>query len=345
VKNWIIIVAASAALTCSVTALASYADHPEAIKVANELAEEGLDRERILAILGGAQKQEKILELIAKPAEKVLTWADYRRIFLQPDRVEQGIDFWRQHQATLEAVEAAHGVSAEMILAILGVETRYGRHKGSHRVIDALTTLGFDYPPRATFFRGQLKELFRLEQKAGIDISEVTGSYAGAMGYPQFIPTSYIHYAIDQDQDGRIDLLGNPADAIGSIANYFKVHGWQAGQPVAARARVHGDQWRKLVQPLGKPKTTLGAAKSAGAVSVSCKESSFCFSDLADDTPIALIELEGEHGSELWLTTNNFYVITRYNHSYLYAMAAHHLAQELARELAGDKKEHRGEIR
>jgi membrane-bound lytic murein transglycosylase B len=330
-------------LGCGVwaSAFADYAAHPEAIRVADELAQEGLDRDRVLSLLAGANKQEKILELIARPAEKTLTWADYRRLFVQPDRIEQGLAFWQQHQQTLDAVETDHGVPTEMILAILGVETRYGRHKGNYRVIDALTTLGFDYPPRATFFRGQLKELFRLEQKAGIDISEVTGSYAGAMGYPQFIPTSYIHYAIDQDQDGRIDLLGNPVDAIGSIANYFKVHGWQAGQPVAARARVKGDAWRKLIQPLGKPQTTLGAAKAAGAVSVPCTESNFCFNNLADNTPIALIELEGEHGSEFWLTTNNFYVITRYNHSYLYAMAAHHLAQELA----GTINEQREEIR
>lgn len=334
-----------AALACAMTApsFASYANHPETVKVADELAQEGLDRDRILALLGGAQRQEKILELIARPAEKTLTWADYRRIFVQPDRVEQGLAFWQQHLQTLNEVQAAHGVPAEMILAILGVETRYGRHKGTYRVIDALTTLGFDYPPRATFFRSQLKELFRLEQKAGIDISEVTGSYAGAMGYPQFIPTSYIHYAIDQDQDGRIDLLGNPVDAMGSIANYFKVHGWQAGLPVAARARVKGDAWRKLIQPLGKPQTTLGAAKAAGAASVTCKESSFCFTDLANDTPIALIELEGENGSEFWLTTNNFYVITRYNHSYLYAMAAYHLAQELARAQAQEEAKHRGD--
>lgn len=325
-----VIVCVLGCLISSGAALASYADHPEAVRVADELAAEGLDRQRVLTLLGSAEKQEKILVSIARPAEKVLTWADYRRIFLQPDRVEQGVLFWQEHHATLAAVAAEYGVPEEMILAILGVETRYGHHKGSYRVIDALTTLGFDYPPRAAFFRGQLKELFRLEQKAAIDISEVMGSYAGAMGFPQFIPSSYIHYAVDQDKDGSIDLLGNPVDAIGSIANYFKVHGWTADQPLAARARVQGDKWRELVQPLGKPKTTLAAARAAGAVSVSCEESHFCFTDLADSTPIALIELEGSHGSEFWLTSNNFYVITRYNHSYLYAMAAHHLAYELS---------------
>ena len=318
-------------LTClSANALASsYANHPEALKVADELASEGLDRERVLTLLGTAQRQDTILERIAKPAEKTLTWADYRRLFVQPDRVEQGLEFWRAHKTTFAAVEAEHGVPAEMILAILGVETRYGRHKGTWRVLDALTTLGFDYPPRATFFRGQLKELFRLEQKAGIDISDVTGSYAGAMGYPQFIPTSYIHYAIDQDQDQRIDLLNNPVDAIGSIANYFRVHGWQKGLPVAARARVKGDKWRALVQALDKPRTTLGEAKKAGAVSLPCEESRFCFDGLPDETPVALIELQGDQGSEFWLTTQNFYVITRYNHSYLYAMAAYHLSRDL----------------
>ena len=333
-KNWILI----AVLSClgANAQASSYANHPEALKVADELASEGLDRARVLALLGSAQRQDTILERIAKPAEKTLTWADYRRLFVQPDRVEQGLEFWRAHETTLASVEKEHGVPAEMILAILGVETRYGRHKGTWRVLDALTTLGFDYPPRATFFRGQLKELFRLEQKAGIDISEVTGSYAGAMGYPQFIPTSYIHYAVDQDQDQRIDLLNNPADAIGSIANYFRVHGWQKGLPVAARARVKGDKWRALVQPLDKPRTTLGEVKKAGAVSVSCKESRFCFDDLPNDTPIALIELQGEQGSEFWLTTNNFYVITRYNHSYLYAMAAYHLSRDL-REQGGER--------
>jgi membrane-bound lytic murein transglycosylase B len=331
VKKWMLLITLTA-LTVTAQTHAGYAGHPEAIKVADELAAEGLDRDRVLALLASASRQDRILELIARPAEKTLTWADYRKLFVQQDRVDQGLAFWREHAATLSAVEQEHGVPTEMILAILGVETRYGRHKGTWRVIDALATLGFDYPPRSTFFRGQLKELFRLEQKAGIDISEVTGSYAGAMGYPQFIPTSYIHYAIDQDGDQRIDLLGNPADAIGSIANYFRVHGWQKDLPVAARARVNGDAWRKLVQPLGKPQTTLGAARKAGAVSVPCKESRFCFDTLADDTPVALIELEGDQGAEFWLTTNNFYVITRYNHSYLYAMAAYHLSRDLSEQ-------------
>lgn len=312
---------------------ANYANHPEATKIADELAQEGLDRQQVLDLLASANKQELILERIAKPAEKVLTWADYRRLFVQPDRVAQGIDFWRQHAPLFDSVEAQYGVSKEMILAILGVETRYGRHAGTHRVLDALATLGFDYPPRASFFRGQLKELFRLQQKADIDIRTVTGSYAGAMGMPQFIPSSYLHYAVDQDQDGTIDLFNSPADVIGSVAHYFQAHRWQPGLPVAARARVSGDRWRTLVQELAPPQTTLGLARQAGAVSLSCSESHFCFPPtLPDDTAVALIELQGEHGSEFWLTTANFYAITRYNHSYLYAMAAWHLARDIAEQ-------------
>lgn len=317
----------------STTALASYATHPEAIKVADELAAEGLDRQHVLDVLGSASKQELILERIAKPAEKVLTWADYRRLFVQPDRVAQGQAFFQKHADIFQSVEQQYGVAKEMILAILGIETRYGRHAGKHRVVDALATLGFDYPPRATFFRSQLKELFRLEQKADIDIRQLSGSYAGAMGMPQFIPGSYLHYAVDQDNDGKIDLFNNPADVIGSVAHYFKAHRWQPGLPVAARARVSGDQWRALVQQLAPPETTLGAARQAGAVALGCDESRFCFADkLADDTPVALIELQGEHGSEFWLTTANFYAITRYNHSYLYAMAAYHLSRDLAEQ-------------
>jgi len=331
VKSFAIASATFAALSLSPMLYASsYASHPEAIAVADELAAEGLDRSRIMALLATAERQERILELIARPAERTLTWGSYRKLFVQTDRTEQGVEFWQQHQQVLQEVEQQYGVPTEMILAILGVETRYGRHKGTWRALDALTTLGFDYPPRATFFRGQLKELFRLEQKAGIDISEVKGSYAGALGYPQFIPTSYLHYAVDQDGDGDIDLLTNPADAIGSIANYFKVHGWKPGLPVAARARVTGDKWRDLLQTRGKPETTLGAARAAGAVPVSCLESQYCFDNLADDTPVILMEHEGDNGSEFWFGSNNFYVITRYNHSYLYALASYHLSRDIA---------------
>ena len=318
-------------LSLPIIAQANYADREDAQELIRSLAEEGLDEARVRSLLAGAQRKDSILEAIARPAERTKTWAEYRRIFIQDSRIDQGIAFNKEMDATLKKASAQFGVPEHMILAILGVETRYGRHKGSFRVIDALATLGFDYPPRAAFFRKQLAELFRLEQKAHIDASEITGSYAGAMGYPQFIPSSYIHYAVDFDSDGVTDLVNNPVDAIGSVANYFAEHGWQKGQPVAARARVSGDKWQAMVQDKPKPEQTLASLRQAGVTPVPCTETSYCFPALPADTPLALLELEGDNGKEYWLTTENFYVITRYNHSNLYAMAAFQLS-ELLRE-------------
>ena len=310
---------------------ANYADREEARALIETLAKEGLDEARIRQLLAGAQRKESILEAIARPAERTKTWAEYRRIFIQDSRINQGIAFEKEMGDTLTRASQEYGVPEYMILAILGVETRYGRHKGSFRVVDALATLGFDYPPRADFFRRQLAELFRLEQVAHIDAGEITGSYAGAMGYPQFIPSSYIHYAVDFDGDGVTDLVNNPVDAIGSVANYFAEHGWKAGLPVAARARVSGSQWPALVQDKPKPEQTLASLGKAGVTPVPCDETSYCFPALPPQTPVALLELEGDNGKEYWLTTENFYVITRYNHSNLYAMAAFQLG-ELLRE-------------
>lgn len=316
-------------VSASSLALANYADREEAQELIQTLADEGLDADRIRQLLAGAQRKESILEAIARPAERTKTWAEYRRIFIQDSRIEQGQLFHQDMHETLTRANDQYGVPPHMILAILGVETRYGRNKGSFRVVDALATLGFDYPPRANFFRRQLAELFRLEQVAHIDAGEITGSYAGAMGFPQFIPSSYIHYAVDFDNDGVTDLVNNPVDAIGSVANYFSEHGWQPGAPVAARARVSGEQWQALVQDGPKPEQTLGSLAQAGVTAVPCGETRYCFPDLPAETPVALLELEGENGKEYWLTTENFYVITRYNHSNLYAMAAFQLSEML----------------
>lgn len=306
-----------------------YLQRPDVIAMIDELEAEGLDRARIESLIAQAKRQEKILEAIARPAENTLNWAEYQKIFLQQSRIDQGKAFRLEHEDTLARAEQDIGVDRDMILAILGVETRYGKHRGGYKVIDALATLGFDYPPRATFFRGQLKELFRLEKQAHIDASTITGSYAGAMGYPQFIPSSYIHYAVDFDNDGVTDLVNNPVDAIGSVANYFKEHGWQAGLPIAARVRVKGDKYQQHINDKGKPDMTLKQARKAGITPLECEESRHCFDNLPKDTNVALIELEGTHGAEFWLVTQNFYVITRYNHSVLYAMAAYQLMREL----------------
>lgn len=308
-----------------------YSDREEARALIRELVAEGLDEQHVTGLINSAQRQERILEAIARPAERTLTWGEYRKIFIQDSRIEQGLAFWREHKALLDKAEAQFGVPAEIIVAIIGVETRYGQHKGTWRAVDALATLGFDYPPRADFFRRELKELMLLERDAGIDAGTVVGSYAGALGMPQFIPSSYRAYAVDFDGDGKIDLIGNVADVIGSVANYFRAHRWQTGLPVAARAQVEGTDYQSIFGTSYETTLTLGQARAKGATPLSCEDNAYryCY-DLPADTKVAALELDGEHGSEFWLTTENFYVITRYNRSRLYAMAVLQLSREIA---------------
>lgn len=328
-----------ACLSC--TALAGYQEHPEADSLISELEEQGLDGARIRQLLSQAERKESILEAIARPAEKVLNWGEYRQIFVQPSRIRQGVTFYREHEALLARAEREFGVSRYIILGILGVETRYGRHKGSYRVLDALATLGFDYPPRAEFFRKQLREFFLMEREAGIDAASMTGSYAGAIGYPQFIPSSYRAYAVDFDGDGKTDLVDSVADAIGSVASYFKQHRWQKGLPVAAHARVSGNDYERHFERQMKPTMTLDELAGSGARPLSCDNgklpSAYCF-DLPGDTRVVPLRLETEEGTEFWLGTENFYVITRYNHSPLYAMAVFQLSRELEQRI-GEENE------
>ncbi|MGB2248588.1 MAG: lytic murein transglycosylase B [Alcanivorax sediminis] len=312
-----------------------YLERPAAKAMIAELVKQGLDEQRIRTVLGSAECQPKILESIARPAEKTHTWATYQKIFLQESRVQKGVEFARVHADTLTRAEQTYGVPREIILAIIGVETRYGQHMGTYRVVDALATLGFDYPPRGAFFSKQLKALFELEQQAHIDAETITGSYAGAMGFGQFIPTSYQAYAVDFDNDGITDLVNNPVDAIGSVANYFSEHKWTPGLPVAARAQLNGSGYAPLAKKGEKPSFTLAKARAAGVSPLSCNAaitSEYCF-DLPDSTRVALLDLQGTEGAEFWLATDNFYTITRYNHSRLYAMAVLQLSRQLATAL------------
>ena len=313
----------------------AYLERPAAKTMIADLVKQGLDEQRIRTVLGSAQCQPKILESIARPAEKTHTWATYQKIFLQESRVQKGVEFAHEHADTLSRAEQTYGVPREIILAIIGVETRYGQHMGTYRVVDALATLGFDYPPRGKFFSKQLKALFELEQQAHIDAETITGSYAGAMGFGQFIPTSYQAYAVDFDNDGVTDLVNNPVDAIGSVANYFSEHNWKPGLPVAARAQLTGSGYQALAKKGYQPSFTLATARAAGVTPLSCQAaitSEFCF-DLPDSTRVALLDLQGTDGAEFWLATDNFYTITRYNHSRLYAMAVLQLSRQLAAAL------------
>ncbi|MCG8316594.1 MAG: lytic murein transglycosylase B [Pseudomonadales bacterium] len=317
--------------TSTISYASSYAEHPEFKKFFDEVTAEGIyPGEKLRSLLQGTQRQESILKAIAKPAEKTLTWASYRKIFLTEDRINKGIEFYNKHKTSFQRASEKTGVPEEMILAILGVETRYGKHRGNYRVVDALATLGFDYPPRAKFFRKQLKEFLYLEKEAGIDLTKAQGSYAGAMGFPQFIPSSYRHYAIDFDGDNKIDLIDNPVDAIGSIANYFKVHGWRPNQPVTSPARylkVDDTKDNALESALNKqlkPRQTVKQLTELGLVS------DF---PLGAEEKATAMRLQGENGDEYWIGLTNFYVITRYNHSRLYAMAAYQLSQALKEKM------------
>ncbi len=298
---------------------AGYEDHPEAAAfIERMVSEHKFDRQALRSLLAQAERKQSILDAIARPAEKVLEWKDYRKIFIQDSRIEQGVAFWKEHRDTLARAERETGVPASVIVAIIGVETRYGRHKGNYRVVDALATLGFDYPPRAKFFSKQLGELLLMAREQGFDPLDLKGSYAGAMGFGQFIPSSYRAYAVDFDGDKVADIIDNPVDAIGSVANYFKRHGWRPGEPVVTAAATTAEVDRKWFNQSLKPSHTLADFARAGIVP---------FRGLDPEQKATAMSMQGENGEQLWLGLHNFYVITRYNHSSMYAMAVHQLSQ------------------
>ncbi|PID44625.1 MAG: lytic murein transglycosylase B [Proteobacteria bacterium] len=273
--------------------------------------------------LARAETKESILEAMRRPAEKVLEWKDYQKIFLTDNRIKLGKEFLKKYKKTFDRAERETGVPREIVAAIIGVETRYGKNRGSYRVLDALSTLAFDYPPRSKFFTSELEHYFLLVREQGFDPAALKGSYAGAMGYGQFIPSSYRHYAIDFDGDGVVDILDNPVDAIGSVANYFRQHKWKKGAPIAEAARVTGQQFTKLLHKKLKPRHKVADMRKHG-VQVSSK--------LDSKEPARLMKLVGKSGDEFWVGLHNFYVITRYNHSEMYALAVYQLSQKLSQE-------------
>ncbi|MDH5183434.1 MAG: lytic murein transglycosylase B [Gammaproteobacteria bacterium] len=266
--------------------------------------------------------QPSIIEAMRRPAEGK-PWYQYRPIFLTESRVAGGLKFWEQHADTLARAEKKYGVPAEIIIAIIGVETRYGRHTGNYRVIDALATLAFDYPPRATFFKSELEHYLLMAREEQIDPLKLTGSYAGAMGQPQFIASSFRSYAVDFDGDGRRDLWDNTDDVIGSVANYFKRHGWKAGEPITAQVTIKGKKYNKLLSKGLKPDSTLKEFRKHG-IQVA--------KQYKNTQPAKLLEFETEDAAEYWAGMKNFYVITRYNHSALYAMAVYQLSEEIRQQ-------------
>ena len=285
----------------------------------------GFDKDSLTTLFRQVRMKQKIIDAITRPAE-AKPWYQYRPIFVTKTRIKEGVAFWNKHQAELERAEREYGVPPEIIVAILGVETRYGRHKGGYRVMDALSTLAFAYPQRSTFFRGELEQYLLLAREEKLDPLSITGSYAGAMGKAQFIASSYRSYAVDFDKDGKRDLWNDTADAIGSVASYFQRHQWRAGELVTTPASVKGKDIQQLVDEGYKPHTPVAQLRLRGVMPEA---------DIKPDQLGALIALETENGAEYWLGLDNFYVITRYNHSPLYAMAVYQLGQAILAERKG----------
>jgi membrane-bound lytic murein transglycosylase B len=306
----------------SMTAAApAWADHPGQAQLVQEVAKDtGKDPVALNALLDSAQRQQSILDAISRPAE-AKPWSEYREIFLTPERIDAGIDFYREHRALLQKIGAEYGVAPEYIVAILGVETFYGRNTGKYKVLDALVTLGLYYPPRAAFFRGELKTLLELPDNhlAG-PIDTLTGSYAGAQGWGQFMPSSIRDFAVDEDGDGHIDLQNSLPDILASVANYFAKHGWVNGGMVAARAQPDAAA-KPLTVKDATPQWTIEQLEAWGYAPIQ---------HLDPGANSSVQTFQGLNGPEYWFTFQNFYVITRYNRSSMYALAVTQLAQAIA---------------
>ncbi len=311
------------AVTHATAAEINYAEHPLTAPFIEEMSTEfGFVKETLQDIFAQAQRKQFILDAISRPAERVKLWKEYRPIFITQARVDKGIEFWAKNQDALQRAEQEYGVPAEIIVAIIGVETIYGGNTGGHRVIDALSTLAFDYPPRAPFFRQQLKEYLLLTREEQVNPLDLTGSYAGAMGLPQFMPGSFRAYAVDFDNDGHIDIWQNPTDAVGSVANYFIEHGWQPGEQIVVRADIKSAaQADKGLSDSLDPKITVKQLQKLGWTPRK---------SLDKKTNVTAFRLDAEKGAEYWIGLANFHAITRYNRSVMYAMAVNDLAELLA---------------
>ena len=311
-------------ITSVLLSSAALANTDEQAFIDKMVKEHQFDAAEISSLLNQAKKQQSIIDAMSRPAEKRLNWGQYRKIFITDKRIKGGMKFWKENQAILEQAEKTYGVPAQIITAIVGVETYYGRITGKYSVLDSLYTLGFHYPPRAKFFRSELEEFLQLAREEGVSPTEPLGSYAGAMGRPQFISSSFRAYAVDFDKDGKRDIWENNADVIGSVANYFKRHGWKAGEPVAQLVTGAKKGFDEEIKAGYKPSLDVKSLIDRGII---------LGSSLDKDAKVALLEMESDDGNEYWVTSPNFYAITRYNHSPLYAMAVFQLSEAIRQRM------------
>jgi membrane-bound lytic murein transglycosylase B len=309
-------------LQCALPASAEGLDRAAIAAFSQQMsARYGFNAESLTATLAQAQRRDTILTTIAKPAEHK-PWYVYRPIFMTAERIDAGVRFWTEHAAVLARAEQEHGVPASIIVAIIGVETFYGRNTGNFRVMEALGTLAFHYPPRATFFRAELENFFLLARDENLDALTPTGSYAGAMGLPQFMPSSFRNFAVDFDHDGHRDIWRNPDDAIGSVANYLKQHGWVARQAIVMPV-MPGTANAALASDKLELKRTVAQFMAAGVRT---------FDPVDPELPAVLIAYESKDAAEYWLGFKNFYAITRYNRSPKYALAVAQLADAMVQK-------------
>lgn len=293
---------------------------PEVVTFIDEMARKhGFERPVLQRVFGQVQLRPGIVRAMSAPAT-ARPWHEFRSRYVEATRIAGGVKFWEQNAAALLRASREYGVPQEIIVATIGIETFYGRDTGTVKVIDALATLAFDYPPRAEWFRGELEEFLLLVREAGYDLLNVTGSYAGAMGIPQFLPSSYRKYAVDFDGDGRRSLWGDPTDSIGSVANYYRSFGWLTGEPVIVPVEAAGSPIDALIAAGIKPHLKVGELRRRGVVPLAL---------VSDESEAALFAVDTESGLRYWLGLQNFYVITRYNRSVNYAMAVYELAREI----------------
>ena len=295
-----------------------YKNRPEVNAFIERMAgQSDYTEQELVDLFSGVKKQSHLFELLDKPAEKELQWYQYRPIFIKEKRIEQGVAFWREHQELLNKVSLKTGVPGEIIVAIIGVETFYGIYRGKDPVFDSLVTLAFDYPKRGAFFSRELEQLLLLTKEQNLDPRSLRGSYAGAMGMPQFIASSYRSYAVDFDGDGQANLFDSIPDIFASVANYFVRHGWRANEPVAGPLTVLEQNSIEQLSP---------GVKTSYKWSDLTRNGLYSKTELDPDTAVALVKLEQKNAPEYWVGLKNFYVITRYNHSEMYAMAVYQLS-------------------
>lgn len=297
-------------------------DNPDlTLFIENMHAKYSFSSARLTDMFAKAAFHPEIIDAMNRPKE-ALPWYQYRPLFVTDERVRKGVEFWRKHAGALQRAQERFGVEPEIIVAIIGVETRFGKNMGRYRVLDALSTLAFQYPSRGAYFRHELAQFLLLTRELDVDPLRVKGSYAGAIGIGQFMPSNYRLFGIDFDGDGRSDLVGSADDAIGSVANYFQRHGWQSGEPITEDATIKGDDYLKVQDDGVEPRFALAQLRKRFGVMPVAQSND-------DERLASVIALEGEHGPVYRLVYHNFYMLMRYNRSTHYAMAVYELSREI----------------